>query len=301
MSNTIYFILTASIIIFFINHFYNEYFRRCKKAEKILLFRRELIKLLPYFQGVTVCSSIDKVQGNNKNFYAFIEHSDYYECILWESKISITIYHKDTFDEVNKFLCDVIKDINYQLDILFQIVPMYSANHLYNFLTPNNNINKKFDQSKFVFPDEPTPLNIAYQDFLQKVDNTKKINKQLNHIPLELDELNDAYCKIINICEDNNITVCPLPPLSNTSNEIVGIFIFSHNHDEYINNSWYLIGEDYEDTISLFDMYEYIQQDILPSSINRIKMIDMKIFNHYLLPLIENRIQQTIEKNKNIK
>ncbi len=288
--------LIIFIIAFIGYYFYTEYYKRCKVAEKILLLRNELSKLLPYFHGNTKCTNIEILQGENKNFYAFREFEDKFECILWESKISIFINKDNTFDDVNNFLLEVIKELEAQLNVLFDVgVSTLSRGYFYDFLHGSDSINPLKDRSNLVFPKELNKLDIAYRDFIQKVDKANRIHEQLNYIPSEFDELEEAYQKILTMFEDRNINILPLPPLSSIPNKIVGIFIFSRNRDEYINGSFVTFGEDYENTMSVSDMYDWIKDDVVPSSITRVKMFDVDVFNKYLLPLIKERIAQTYE------
>lgn len=128
---------TAAFIAYYL---YTEYYKRSKKAERILLFRQDLSKLLSYFNGNTKCTSIKKIQGKNKNFYTVKEYIDCFNCTLWGTKISINIYKDDTFNDVNKFINQVIDDLDYQLDLLFHVcIPTIPPiEHIYDILNSND-------------------------------------------------------------------------------------------------------------------------------------------------------------------
>lgn len=94
-------------------------YKTTKRTRHVLLFKRELSKLLRYFEGRTKCTSIDTIQGKNKNFYNVVEYQDYFYCTLWNIKESITIIRNDTFENVRKDIQDMIDASDKQLYDIF--------------------------------------------------------------------------------------------------------------------------------------------------------------------------------------
>ena len=134
-------------------------------------------------------------------------------------------------------------------------------------------------------------------NILNLIDKVNNLSGEVTYIPKEFDALNDAYHNFINKCErTTNLTVAPFPTLINGKDELVGIFIFSKNHDEYINGAYITFGNDYDEKMTVESMYDYFEYS-LPNSMNRVKMFDIDVFNKYLLPLVKEKILRTFENN----
>lgn len=113
--------ISTFIAIYTAYYLYSTCYKKVKQAQRYLHYKKELLELNKYFQGNEKCTSIKKLQGKNKNFNKITERSKHFECILWETRVTLVIYKNETFNEVNKYILSLIKDIDEQLNILFGV------------------------------------------------------------------------------------------------------------------------------------------------------------------------------------
>ena len=96
----------------------------CKKYTKtktLLIIKKDLIQLQPYFKDDGVCNKIENVRGEN-NFYGVKDLGPAYECKLRESHRRFYIIKGLSFNDVLMSIHSTIREIDCLLDEIYGII-----------------------------------------------------------------------------------------------------------------------------------------------------------------------------------
>ena len=113
-----------------------------------------------------------------------------------------------------------------------------------------------------------------------------------NTIPPKLKELSQAYDDFVRALHSEHLELKAFPQHTTPCKKVVVTHTFVKPSSGYKNDAFISYGKNYDENITVDAAYEYIKDGLFFFT-ERTKMIDMDLFNQYLLPLIKQRIKDT--------